>query len=150
MTDAATIRRVFEEIHQATFVLDPESNARLGIEVLDSGVAYDTPTFVLITPWTLSGLAFPPDERFPDLLEIGGKPYPAYPIEVPALGRHRSIALVPDLSRLPTPGHARNIAEAMAPAFRAAVATAREAVQVRDHSPRRFRRGRSSTRKAKV
>jgi hypothetical protein len=126
MTDAATIRRVFEEIHRATFLLDPTTNPRLGIEVIDAGVAFDTPTFVLITPWTLSGLAFPPDERFPESLEINGKVHRAYPIEVPALGRHRSVNLVSDMSDLRSFGQAREVARCLAPLFRAAVAKARE------------------------
>jgi NiFe hydrogenase assembly chaperone HybE-like protein len=148
MTDAATIRRVFEEIHRTAFQLDPPSNPHLGIEVLDSGVAYDTPTFVLITPWTLNGLAFPPDDRFPETLEIAAKPHRAYPIEVPALGRHRAVNLVPDVSTLPTSAYARAVAEAMAPAFRVAVAKAREAINAPDRSRRRLLQGR--VRAAKV
>jgi NiFe hydrogenase assembly chaperone HybE-like protein len=149
MSDAATIRRVFEEIHRTTFLLDPASNPRLGIEVLDAGLAYDTPTFVLITPWTLNGLAFPPDDRFPEKLEIAAATHRAYPIEVPALGRHRSVNLVPDVSKLPTFAHARAVAEAMAPAFREAVARARETLAV-DPSRRRSLRGRLRTRTAKA
>ena len=126
MTDATTIRRVFEGIHRATFVLDPTTNPHLGIEVVDAGVALDTPTFVVVTPWTLNGLAFPPDDRFPDSLEIRGKAHRAYPIEIPALGRHRSVDLVADVSELPSLGQARKIAQTTAPIFRAAVAKARE------------------------
>ncbi len=141
MTDAATIRRVFEGIHRTTFVLDPERDLRLGIEVIDAGVAHDTPTFVLITPWALNGLAFPPDDRFPETLEIDGATHRAHSIEVPALGRHRTVSIVADISHLPSLGHARALAETIAPAFRAAVAKAREApaAPVPSREPRRGR-----------
>lgn len=126
MPDAATIRRVFEEIHRATFVLDPDGDTRPGIDVIDAGLAGDTPTFVLTTPWTVSGLAFPPDEHFPETLEIEGRQCRAYPIEVPALGWHRSVNLLADAAALPTLAQARMFAQTLAPLFRAAVARTRE------------------------
>ncbi len=88
-------------------------------------MAGDTPTFVLVTPWTLNGLAFPPDGVVPRRLTIAGREACVFAGEIVGLGPYRSVTLVPDVSRIPSPAHARKIARAMGKAFRAAVERAR-------------------------
>ena len=58
---AARVLAHFEGVHADVFRGDPAANPRLKVEVLDPEMAGDTPTLVLITPWTLNGMAFPPD-----------------------------------------------------------------------------------------
>jgi len=139
---AGRVGQAFERIHHSVFLLDPTANPKLTVEVVDAGMAGDTPTLILITPWTLSALAFPPDDRFPPTIEMSGRDYAAYPIELPEVGPYRSVNLAPDVSRLPSAAHARKVARTMAPLFREAVEKARRDVTVRDPSRRRLLGGR--------
>jgi hypothetical protein len=141
---ADRVRQGFERIQCSVFVLDPTTNPKLTIEVVDAGMAGDTPTFIVITPWTLNALAFPPDHRFPLTIRMGGREYAAYPVELPEIGAYRSVILAPNVSRLPSPVHARKVARMMAPLFRKAVEEARRDGTTRDASRRRLR-GRRAT-----
>jgi hypothetical protein len=69
---AERIRRVFARIHGPAFDAETELSTGIEVDVVDAGIALDTPTFILLTPWTINGLAFPPDGSFPVAIEIDG------------------------------------------------------------------------------
>lgn len=137
---AGRVRQAFERIHCSVF--DPATNPKLTVEVVDAGMAGDTPTLIVITPWTLNALAFPPDDRFPLTIRMSGREYAAYPIELPEVGPYRSFVLAPDVSLLPSAVHARKVARMMAPLFRDAVERARRDGTARDASRRGHLNGR--------
>jgi len=125
---AALTRRtkaVFEEIHRSVFLGDPAANPRLAVDVVGAATAHDTPVLVLITPWTLNGLAFPPDGKLPETLEVSDQPRRVYAAELEALGPYHSVNLVADVSRLDRPEEARRLAGSLAEPFRTAVERAR-------------------------
>jgi [NiFe]-hydrogenase assembly, chaperone, HybE len=141
---ADRVRQAFERVQRSVFRLDPTTDPKLTVEVIDAGMAGDTPTLIVITPWTLSALAFPPDRAFPLTIRMSGRDYAAYPIELPEVGAYYSVIVAPDVSLLPSPVHARKVARMMAPLFRKAVEEARHDLTGRDASRRR-RRGRRAT-----
>ncbi len=134
------VRRTFEDVHRRAFLGDPAANPRLRVEVVGAAMAGDTPVLVLITPWTLNGMAFPPDGRFPERLTLEGRTFPVHANALEGVGDYRSVNLVPDVSSLPGPGAARQLAEALAGPFRDAVARAREQLAVPDPGRRRLLR----------
>jgi hypothetical protein len=119
------IRRVFAEIHGPAFDADTELSTGIEVDVIDAGIALDTPTFILLTPWTINGLAFPPDRSFPIAIEVDGAINPVYSIERSRLGPYRAVNLAPLGSHFPSAAHARHFAERAAPKFRRAVEEAR-------------------------
>jgi hypothetical protein len=135
---AATVAAVYQDIHERVFLDDPIANARLGVEVVEPAMAEDTPTLVLITPWTINGMAFPPDEEFPDSLRIGEKSWVVFRHELDELGVYRSLNLVSHVGCLDTQDQARELACAMAPRFTQAVARLRRDVLVPDPSRRKL------------
>jgi hypothetical protein len=100
-------------------------NARLRVDVVDTGIAEDARTLIVVLPWAIEGVIFVPDERFPSSLVIGGRRHRVLHHELPELGSLRTVELVPDVTPLPSPRHARKIACLLAPLFRDAVAQAR-------------------------
>jgi hypothetical protein len=122
---AEQVRRVFAKIHGPAFDADTELSTGIEVDVIDSGIALDTPTFILLTPWTINGLAFPPDRNFPVALEIDGATHPVYSIERSTLGPYRAVTLAPLGSHFPSAMHARHFAERAAPKFRRSVEEAR-------------------------
>src|SRR5919201_4903871 len=100
------IRRVFAAIHGAAFDAETELSSGIEVEVFDAGTAVDTPTYVLLTPWTINGLAFPPDDDFPSGLAIDGRVRVVYAIDVSPLGPYRAVNLAPLGSHFPSPAHA--------------------------------------------
>ncbi|HAF09106.1 MAG TPA: hypothetical protein VIN63_13185 [Candidatus Limnocylindria bacterium] len=122
---AERIRSVFATIHGPAFDGDTELSTGIEVGVIEAGIALDTPTFILLTPWTINGLAFPPDQRFPVALEIDGATRPVYSIERSMLGPYRAVNLAPLGSHFPSAVHARHFAERGAPKFRRAVEEAR-------------------------
>jgi hypothetical protein len=135
---AARVLAYYEGVHQEVFLGDPASNDRLHVEVLDAGLAEDTPTLVLITPWTINGMAFPPDEEFPESLRIGEKSWPVFRHELGGIGVYRSVNLVSMLGCLDCQEQARELAAAMAEPFRQAVARHRRDVLVPDPGRRKL------------
>lgn len=117
----------FTTVHRTVFLGDPAANPRLPVDVLEPALVVDTPTLVLLTPWTLNGLLFPPDDAFPEQLSIAERPRPVFTAELAPLGRYRSVNLVGDVSKYETPEQARTIARSWAPPFHAAVRAARAA-----------------------
>lgn len=124
---AAAVLAAFTEIHESVFRGDPAANPRLRVEIVGAAMAADTPVLVLVTPWTINGLAFPPAEEFPDRLEIAGKDYQVWTHELDGVGPYRMVALLGTVSCLQSPAEARELAEAMAEPLRQAVAAARTA-----------------------
>jgi hypothetical protein len=125
---AEQIRRVFARIHGPAFDADTELSTGIEVDVIDAGIALDTPTFILLTPWTIDGLAFPPDRSFPVAIEIDGTTHPVYSIVRSKLGPYRAVNLAPLGSHFPSAVHARHFAERAAPKFRRAVGEARAVV----------------------
>lgn len=124
-TLADRIRRVFTAIHGPAFGAHTEVSGVTEVEVIDAGVALDTPTYILLTPWTINGLAFAPDDDFPSGLEIDGQVHVVYSIQHSDLGPYRAVNLAPLGSHFPSAAHARRFAELSAARFRRAVEEAR-------------------------
>lgn len=118
--------RVYEEVFQG----EPAANEALEVEVLGSAMAGDTPVLVLITPWTLNGLAFPPDDRFPNVLVVNKRRCPVFSHELVDLGPYRVVNLVSDVSGLANQNAARHIAAGFIEPFRVAVERARSVAGV--------------------
>lgn len=116
----------FERVNRDVFRGDPVANPKLKVEVLDPEMAGDTPIIVLITPWTLNGMAFPPDDRFPASLSVNTKDLPVFRNELEGIGAYCSVNLVADVSTLQSPDVARAIARPLGTAFRTAVEAARQ------------------------
>jgi hypothetical protein len=122
---AERLRKMFSRIHGPAFDADTELSTGIEVDVIDAGIALDTPTFILLTPWTINGLAFPPDQSFPVAIEVDGATRPVYSIEHSPLGPYRAVNLAPVGSHFPSAVHARHFAERAVPRFRRAVAEAR-------------------------
>lgn len=132
----------FERVNREVFRGDPAANTKLKVEVLEPEMAGDTPVIVLITPWTLNGMAFPPDGRFPDSLSVNTKDLPVFRNELDGIGAYCSVNLVADVGNLQSPDIARAIARPLGTAFRAAVDEAR---QIGDRGRRDLLKGKPPT-----
>lgn len=131
----------FTRVHREVFLGDPASNPRLGVEVLGPVEVGSATVFVLVTPWTLNGLVFLPDERFPDSLEVDGRRLDVLVHELPGIGRYHQVNLLGDVSPLASPAQAREVAKRLLPGFAEAVQRAREGSTVDDpHRRDLFRR----------
>jgi hypothetical protein len=107
----------FRGVFERVFAGDPAANAQLDVEAVEPAVVDGVPTLVLITPWVMSGLFFPPGEG-PGELVIASVPRRAVRGDVPPLGPYWSVSLVPDISRLTSTGQARRLATSFAEPFR--------------------------------
>lgn len=142
---ADKVRKHFERIHEEVFSGDPAANPSLDVEVLGISVAHDTPVLVLVAPWTLCGLAQPPDGRLTSTLRVRSRPHPALLNEVDSIGSYWSVVLVPDVSAYLGHDQARSAAEELAEPFRTAVEKVRlELTQVEDETRRALLKGRSA------
>jgi hypothetical protein len=124
------IRDNFRALHRPAPGDDFESSTGIGVEVLDAGIALDTPTFILITPWTMNGLAFAPDDALPHALVVDGRIRAVDSVDQPPLGHYLAVNLVPFGTHFPSPVHARKVAHLLAPEFRRAVTQARQAISI--------------------
>ena len=124
---AADVRLAFERVHREQFLGDRLANPRLGVDVIDPAVVEDTPTMVLLTPWTVNGLAFPPDNRLQESLEIAGRRRPVFRVEMPELGAFCSVNLPLEPANLRSMAQARGLARSWVTYFRDAVGGARRA-----------------------
>jgi [NiFe] hydrogenase assembly HybE family chaperone len=140
-TLATTTERVFENIHRRVFLGEPVANPRLKVEVTEVTAVEDTPVMILITPWTLNGMMFPPDDAFPDQLVVGAKSYPVFSHELEEVGPYFSVNLMSDVSTLQAPEAARSVASALGEPLRNAVAAVRRARGVADPGRRRLLTG---------
>jgi hypothetical protein len=128
----------FSRVHREVFLGDEASNPKMWVEVVSAAMAGDTATMILIAPWTLNALVFPPDDSFPDALTVGAKEYTVFTAEVEGLGTVRSLNLASDVSTMPSQDAARGIAAALSGPFLEAVGRAREAGRVGDPGRRRL------------
>jgi hypothetical protein len=113
----------FRHVHQTVFAGDPAANPALAVAGML--LAADTPTIVLLTPWTLNGLALPPDRQLPARREIGGASRPIFRNHLAGLGEYRSANLIPDVSGIATPAEALRLALSMAGPWRDLISTPR-------------------------
>lgn len=142
LTDlAARVQSHFEEVDRTAFRGDPVANPRLKVEVLDPEMVGSTPTLVLVTPWTLNAMAFPPDGEFPDSITINQKRYPVFRNELDGIGAYCSINLVGDVSTLQSPDAARGVGRPLGALFRQALATSLEGQTVTDPGRRNLLTG---------
>jgi len=124
---AAGVREAFERVHREQFLGDRAANPQLTVDVIDAALVEDTPAVVLITPWTINGLAFPPDDEFPDHLEIAGRRRPVFRVEMAMPGVFRSINLPLEAASLRSMDQARTLAHSWAEHFHDAVRAVRQA-----------------------
>lgn len=124
---AARVCRAFERVHREQFRGDRAANPRLRVEVIEAAAVADTPTVVLITPWTINGLAFPPGGEFPATLELAGRRRPVFGVGMDELGVFRSVNLPVETSGLHSMDQARTLARSWAGHFQDAVRAARHA-----------------------
>lgn len=129
---AAAVLAAFTDIHDRVFRGDPAANPRLRVEVVGAAMAADTPVLILVTPWTINGLAFPPDAEFPDHLDLAAKTYLVWSHELDGLGLYRMVGLLSSVACLQSPSEARELATAMAEPFRRAVEAVRRGVTAGD------------------
>ncbi len=132
----ANVHRAFDQVHREHFLGDPTANPRLGVDVLDPVVVADTPTVLLLAPWTINGIAFPPDDQFPDVVEIAGRRRMVFRVVMADLGPFRSVNLPLEAAGLRSMAQARGLTRSWATHFHDAVRVAR-AAQVSEASPRR-------------
>lgn len=111
----------YTAVYRNAFMGDPAANPRLTVEVLGAGTVGGCPTLVVVTPWTMNGLIFPPDGTFPGELSVAGRRRPVYVTELEPLGSYHSVNLVSDVSQLHGPEGARNLARSWVEPFRTAV-----------------------------
>ncbi len=121
------VRTAFELVHRKHFLGDPVANPRLVVDVLDPAVVVDTPALLLLTPWTINGLAFPPDDKFPEVLELAGRRRTAFRVEMAELGPFRSVNLPLEAAGLRNMAQARGLTRSWAGHFMDAVGAARAA-----------------------
>jgi hypothetical protein len=130
---ADRVSEYFQAVNHDVFAGDPAANASLGVEVIDAGMAHDTPVVILIAPWTLAGLATPPDGQLPSALRVGARHCPALANQVAGIGSYWSVLLVPDVFSYRSQDEARAVATSYVEPFRLAVEKARrELTQVTD------------------
>jgi hypothetical protein len=118
---AESVVAYFEKVARDVFEGDPVANPALTVEVLGATHALDTPVMIVITPWTVMGMAFPPDDRLPAELRIDHRHYPVLANEVDAIGRYHSVLLIPDVSDYRDQPAVRDDALALMPGLRNAI-----------------------------
>lgn len=139
---AQSVAWYFEGLARGVFDGDPASNESLTVEVLGVSMALDTPVMIVITPWTVMGMAFPPDGLLPTGLRIDHRHYPVLANEVDGLGQYRSVLLIPDVSDYRDQAKVRDDALALLPGLLRAVGGCRkERVGVVDPDRRALVRG---------
>lgn len=114
----------FTEVYRTAFVGDPAANPRLSVEVVEAVRVLDTPTLVIVTPWTLNGLIFPTRDGFPHELEVAGQTRPVFEVALPPLGRFRTVNLVSNVWGIGDQRRARALARSWGGPFRDAVLAA--------------------------
>ncbi len=128
----------FQHVHQTAFAGDPAVNPALAVAVTDLLMAGDTPTIVLLTPWTLNGLAFPPDRQLPARCEIAGATRLIFRNHLAGLGEYYSVNLIPDVSGIATQAEALKLALSLAEPWRDLIATSRGTEAVTNPARRRL------------
>jgi hypothetical protein len=128
----ATTCAEFEQIHRSSFLEDPACNPNLIVEIVEPAMVDDTPTMILIAPWTLSGIMFPPlGKTLPELV-VGQRRFPVFENTLDGIGTYSSVNLVPDVGGFADREAAQHAAAALAAPFREAVARALQGLSVAD------------------
>lgn len=134
---AQSVAVYFGRVAREVFEGDPASNPNLEVEVLGATMALDTPLMLLITPWTVMGMAFPPDGRLPPGLRIDHRHYPVLANRVDDIGDYHSVLLLPDVSGYTEQAAAREDALELLPGLTHAIERWRsEQVEVADSERR--------------
>ena len=120
----ALTRADFEKIQHSSFRGDPACNPELAVEVVGAAMVGDTPTLVLITPWTIYGMMFLPAGQEISELVVGKRPFVVSESTLENIGHYSSVDLVPDVSGFVDRAAAQHAATALAEPFREAVARA--------------------------
>ena len=141
---ASRVTAYFENVERTVFRGDPACNPKLKVEVFDTQLVEDTITMVVVTPWTLNGMAFVPDDVFPDHLTLGKKRCPVFHNELEEIGAYFSINLLGDVGNLQSPDAARGVGKSLGQLFRAAVSQVRQEQVIADPSRRDLLRGRGA------
>ena len=117
---AARAATAFRAVHERLFADDPATNPRLSVEVVEAADVAGAATFLLVTPWAVTGIVVPADGAAggPSALAVAGKVRSAHRGDLPPLGVYWSVTLVPDVSRLTGSRQARALAESFAEPFR--------------------------------
>lgn len=115
----------FALLGPALFPMHGPRNSRLDVEVVDTGIAGDARTFIVVLPWGFEGVIFTPDDRFPASIVLGGRHHRVFHHEIRGLGPFRTVELVENVTPLASPRHARKVACLFGPSFRDAVTHAR-------------------------
>ena len=133
---AATTCAEFEQIHHNSFLGDPACNPKLVVEIVEPAMVADTPTMILIAPWTLNGIMFPPpDTPIPELV-VGQRRFSVFENTLDSIGTYSSVNLVPDVCGFADREAAQHAAAALAAPFREAVARALQEQSVADPARR--------------
>jgi hypothetical protein len=141
-TFATNVFDHFDHIDRTIFAGDPAANDRLRVEITAKSLALDTPVLILLAPWTLCGLAQPPDGNLEVNLKVGHSHYPALKNDVASIGPYWSVLLVPDVSGYESQDEARSAADRLFEPFRSAVEKIRaESTEVKDESRRALLKG---------
>ena len=128
----ASTKAAFEEIHHNSFLGDPLCNPKLIVEVVAPAMVAETPTLILITPWTLYGIFFPSEEQSITELVVGQRTFPVFESTGESISSYSSVNLVPDVCGLADREAAQHAAAALAEPFREAVARALREQSVAD------------------
>ena len=122
---AADARGAFERVHREVFLGDPVANSRLVVDIVDAGLVADTSVLVLVAPWTVNGLLFPPDGDFPDVLELAGRRRRVFCSWLPGLGAFHSVNLPVEATTVHDMRQARILARSWVVPLHEAVRAAR-------------------------
>ena len=133
---ATSTRLAFEDVRRRSAAGEPKWNPNLMVEVLEPAMVGQTPTLVLIAPWTISGLMFLADGAALPELTVGKRRFAVRVDSIDTIGTYASVNLVPDVSGLADQEDARHAATALALPFRKAVARALQERTVADPSRR--------------
>jgi hypothetical protein len=121
---AAATRAEFESIDHSSLPGNPEHNPKLVVEASGAAMVGDTPTLILITPWSIYGMMFLGEGPAIQELVVGKRCFPGSESRRDNLGRYSSVNLVPDVTGFADREEARHAATALAEPFREAVARA--------------------------
>ncbi len=133
---ATATRLAFEGVQRRSSPGDPNWNPNLIVEVLAPAMVGQTPTLVLIAPWTISGMIFLADGTGMTELTVGKRRFAVGVDSIDAIGTYASVNLVPDVSGLADQEDARHAAMALALPFQEAVARALQERTVADPTRR--------------
>lgn len=99
---ASRVLVYFRRVDQLVFADGPTSNPSLVVEVIGPVMALDTCVMILVTPWTIAGLVFPPDDWRPSHLEVGDLLCSTRVNHVDGIGHYLWVPMGSDVFSYPT------------------------------------------------